>query len=341
MASDARFCVECGATVMAAPVAPTLTKVRTVEVGPIPPAPKKNGGRWLRPLLMAIVVVVALGLILKGLGDDGPSPSPISTPPAASSSTPTPIASSSPTLPPSAPSPSAQATRPSLSLQQALGEWTVDPKDPLYSRSESNALTLHGDGAQLRGVGPEDAHFRFWDQEQTIVGEATDGDGKVWKIGWVWLEPGVRARMSVTDGQEGHEVTLIRPSAAGAATMTPTPAKETPLFEARGDLNSDGSQETVRIRALVPGGQANSNCDKQIEILGADGEVVFQSDVFQAPFRTDHDDIAENPGQKSGVHILEKAEGYPVIRIIFVCRSGDFVDLQYDGKTYVPVVWGN
>jgi hypothetical protein len=242
-----------------------------------------------------------------------------------------------------------------------VGEWTVDPKDPLYSRSDSNALVLHSDGSQLKGVGPEGAQLRFWEEGSAVVGEATDVDGKIWKMRWQWLEPGTRARMAVTDGTESHEVTLIRPSAASdtawpappvvVKTATPAPvvvnaarpapAGEPPLFEVRGDLNSDGAMETVRIVGMVPGAKANSDADKRLEILGIDGDVLFESKIFQAPFRTDLDDIAETPEQKAGLHILESSEGYPVVRVIFVCRSGDFFDLQFDGQAYVVVQYGN
>ncbi len=172
------------------------------------------------------------------------------------------------------------------------------------------------------------------------MGEATDGDGKVWKVGWEWLEPGSRARMSVSDGQEGHVVTLIRPSAVVVAA-TPTPEPEPPLFQAEADLNGDGARETVKILALAPGALASSDCDKRMEILDASGAVVFSSPVFQEPFRTDLDDMAENPDQKAGLHVLEGSEGYPVIRVIFVCRSGNFADFQYNGQTYVLVGSGD
>lgn len=328
LASDARFCVECGATVASLPTTPPpLDKIRTLPPGPLPVAPRSGGGA-LRFLLAAVVVVVALGLIRTGLREDKP---PVSSPsPSGQASSPSASPAAAPTVP-------AQAA--SASLLQASGEWTVDPKDPLYSRSESNGLNLHSEGSQLKGVGPENGQFRFWDQGSGIVGEATDGSGKTWKLSWEWLEPGARARMTVSDGQDSHQVTLIRPSAVIVETV-PSPTAELPLFQTRGDLNGDGSVETVRILSLVPGASADSSSDKRMEILAADGTVVFSSEVFQEPFRTDFDDMAETPEQKAGLHIVE-GKRYPVIRVIFVCRSGNFADFQFNGQTYDLADVGN
>lgn len=114
-----------------------------------------------------------------------------------------------------------------------------------------------------------------------------------------------------------------------------------PLFEVRGDLNGDGSPETVKVLPRKAGVKANSNGKKEIVIAASDGTVQYRTPEFTEPFRTDMDDIAQNPGQKVGLHILKGQTRYPLIRVIFVPRSGNFIDLQYDGTTYDVVATGN
>jgi hypothetical protein len=279
-------------------------------------------------------VLVALGLIGWGLRNEDP---PLAGSPASASPN---GGGSAPATPSASANAPGQPDGPSQNLLAAVGEWTVDPKDPLYSSSDDNTLSLHREGSQLQGLGPEGAALRFWDQGSAIAGEAADVDGKIWNLRWEWLEPGARARMTVSNGQDRHQVTLIRPSAALESASSP-PSKGASLFEAHGDLNSDGALETVRVLGLSPAAEANSDVDKQIEIADAGGSVLFRSEVFQEPFRTDLDDMAENPDQKAGLHILQSAQGFPVIRVIFVCRSGNFVDFQFNGQTYEVVTTGN
>lgn len=322
LAGDARFCVECGAAVppSATPAPPARPPAPAVS-------PPRGGAGPLRFLLAAVVLVVAVSLIRAGLSGDKPSEPAITTSPSAQTSAP-PV------------SPSARPVAASSELLQAVGEWTVDPNDPLYSKSDSNILSLHSEGAEIKGPGPENGQFRFWDQGTAIVGEATDARGKSWRLGWEWLESGARARLSISDGHESQQVTLIRPSAT-TAVASPLAPLNSLLFEARGDVNCDGSTETVRILSLVPGAQAKASSDKQLEILSSDGTVVFASERFKEPFRADLDDTAETPDQKAGLHILEGGGGYPVIRVIFVCRSGNFVDFRYNGHSYELAVVGD
>lgn len=123
-------------------------------------------------------------------------------------------------------------------------------------------------------------------------------------------------------------------------TPSPTPPADVVLYQLERDLNGDRQPESARVVALDRNPEPNSDSRKVLQILDGNGALQFASEPFEEPFHTDLDSIAENADQKCGLHVLEGST-YPRIRLIFAPRSGNFVDFQFDGHTYVVAEIGD
>lgn len=125
----------------------------------------------------------------------------------------------------------------------------------------------------------------------------------------------------------------ILETATPTPTPTPTPVREPILYQAEGDLNGDGQPEKATVVSL------DGKASKALRVYSQDGSLQFQSQSFAEPFDTSLDKLAENAGQKAGLHILA-GQPYPRIRLIFASCSGNLADFQFDGRTYVLATSG-
>ncbi len=318
--TDARFCTECGYNLTAAPPAPEKPATAAWS---IPPAPARTQATapastpWLRYGGLSALGILGVLLLWKGIAGQ----------PTTSSSSALPVRLDST---PAVPGPD---------LAQLADTWSVDPSDPAFvsDSREKNELILHQQGAEVSGHGPEHTPFRFWVEGSNLVGEASDPEGKSYKVTWEWVEPGQKARLSLrADGGKGDTVTLRRGPAS--LKVPPSPAassvSEVILFQVDQDLNGDRTQESARVVALDHNPEPNSSSRKVLRIYGSDGRLQFQSEPFEEPFRTDLDSTAEKSEEKAGLRLLV-GTSYPRIRLIFATRSGNFVDFQFNGKEYV------
>lgn len=218
-------------------------------------------------------------------------------------------------------------------LQLMIGLWSVDPSDPLYQagRQQENELSLKAEGISIVGSGPDKSSLHFSWRDGQIVGEGKEPDGKTHRLRWQWILEGQKAKLSVTQQGREQSVTLIK-GQVQTVSARPSHASDC-LYRKQADLNGDGSSETVEVIVLEDNLQPNAATPKVLKILSASGSLLFQSEKFEEPFRTDLDSIAEAPDQVCGLHLIA-GNPYPRIRLIFTPRSGNFVDFGYDGKEF-------
>lgn len=314
--SDTRFCPFCGFDVSARPVGHSTS--------------------WIRVVGLSILSLGLLGLLVLAKAVSGrfltnPSATPSSGPMAIASALP------SPTI-----SPSSSLETAGASLADLDDTWSVDPGDPAFvtGSKESNELVMHKEGATIVGHGPENTPLRFWTEGSKILGEIKDPEGTVHKVRWEWVEPGRKARLS----GENNQTLLLRRGGAALTARTPSPkpsaVRESVLYQIAHDLNGDRQSESARIVALDHNPEPNSSSRKALRIYGPDGKLQFESEPFEEPFHTDTDSLAESPEEKTGLHVVA-GSSHPRLRLIFTTRSGNFVDFQFNGKTYVLAELGD
>lgn len=302
---DERFCGNCGAPAAASPP--------SVPTGP-DPAPSAARPASVLPWILIGCLLLFFGAGAAGLGAwwwmDRARRTARSGPPTAS---------------PEAP---ATASPDAAGLQELAGTWALDPSDPRARTDSTTRIALEPrDGILVaRDPGSSSEELRLLERNgQDLRGEYQDASGRTTPVTGRY-EDG-RIRLTV----EGETGTLVR-----ADALPPPPASPTGvvLFQDRGDLDGDGTEETVVIVDEAGTTDPVTPGARHLEVRDASGRVVYRTETWEVPFRPDLDHLAGGPENTAGVHVVSGKGPHPDIRVVFVPASEDLATWRYDGVQY-------
>lgn len=304
---DERFCGNCGAPAAASP--PSL---------PPRPDPPASAGRpaSVVPWILVGCLLLFFGAGVTGLGIwwwmGGGERSALSGPPTASPES-TATATGSP-----------QAA----GLEELAGTWALDPSDPRARTESTTRIALEArDGILVaRDLSSSGEELRLLELEgEDVRGEYRDASGRVTPVTGRY-EDG-RLRLTV----EGETGTLVR---ADALPSPPASPAGVVLFQDRGDLDGDGTEETVVIVDEAGTTDPVTPSGRHLEVRDASGRAVYRTETWEVPFRPDLDHLAGGPENTAGVHVVPGNGRHPDIRVVFVPASEDFATWRYDGVQY-------